>query len=101
MVNTKMRILWSVRPGHCLIVSGPPPQQIGRHRVNIGIYGMNIYTNVHIHSFVFQGLKSTYYVPSTVITQRGAHLLRAGASLDEKTWGKEECPRGHRLGRGL
>lgn len=97
VVNTKMRILWSVRPGHCLIVSGSPPQQVGRHRVDIGIYGMNIYANVRIHSFAPQGLKSAYYVPSTVITQRGAHLLRTRASLEEKAWGKvKECPRGHR-----
>lgn len=63
-VNTKMRILCSVRHGHCLIVSGSPPQQIGRHRVDIGIYGMNIYANVHLHSFVAEGLKSTYCVPA-------------------------------------
>lgn len=105
MVNSKMRILWSVRQGHCLIASGSPSQQTGRHRVDTGICGISIGANRHIHSFVPHGLWSIHYVP--VLWSLRGGLITEGWSdpedlLEEEDWNKgKERPEGHRWRRGL
>ena len=77
----------SVRRGLiCLCVLHP--NTCGGTEETSGICGMNVYVNGHIHSFVPEGLKSTYYVPGTVIVQRRAHSLRAEGLLEKEALGE-------------
>lgn len=73
MVNSERRILWSGRQGHCLIAPGSPPQQTGRHGVDIGICGIRFGADRHIPPFVPRGCTEHLLCASTVITQRRAH----------------------------
>lgn len=58
----------------------PPPQQMGRHGVDIGVCGTSIYADGYIHCLVAQGLKRTGYVAGIVIAQRRAQSLRLESS---------------------